>query len=73
MKHRAAFFSVIVGLLALFVGSVSAQDPVKLTYAIWDNNQLPAHEQIIEAFEAENPGIDVEIQVVPWQVGAPRF
>lgn len=66
MKHRAAFFFVMVGLLALFVGSAGAQDPVKLTYAIWDNNQLPAHEQIIEAFEAENPGIDVEIQVVPW-------
>lgn len=52
---------VVLGALPL-----AAQDPVTISYAIWDNNQLPAHEEIIAAFEAENPNINVEIQVVPW-------
>lgn len=41
-------------------------EQVTITYAIWDNNQLPAHEKIIEAFEAQHPNINVEPQVVPW-------
>lgn len=41
-------------------------EQVTITYAIWDNKQLPAHEQIIAAFEAEHPNINVEPQVVPW-------
>jgi multiple sugar transport system substrate-binding protein len=41
-------------------------EQVTITYALWDNNQLPAHEQIIAAFEAEHPNINVEPQVVPW-------
>ena len=40
-------------------------EQVTITYAIWDNNQLPAHEKIIEAFEAQHPNIKVEPQVVP--------
>jgi multiple sugar transport system substrate-binding protein len=55
-------------LIAVFVigGVASAQDTVTITYALWDNNQLPAHQQIIDAFEAEHPNIKVEPQVVPW-------
>ena len=41
-------------------------EQVTITYAIWDNNQLPAHEKIIAAFEAQHPNIKVEPQVVPW-------
>ena len=41
-------------------------DQVTITYAVWDNNQLPAHQKIIEAFEAQHPNINVEPQVVPW-------
>ncbi|HEX3054282.1 MAG TPA: sugar ABC transporter substrate-binding protein [Aggregatilineaceae bacterium] len=46
--------------------TTSARDEVTITYAIWDNNQLPAHEQIMDAFMEANPGIKVDIQVVPW-------
>ncbi len=65
MKQKTLFVLSLI-MLFLLVFPVAAQDTVTISYAIWDNNQLPAHEQIIEAFEAENPGIDVEIQVVPW-------
>jgi multiple sugar transport system substrate-binding protein len=40
---------------------------VTISYAIWDNNQLPAHQQIIAAFEAKNPNIKVTVEVVPWE------
>jgi len=41
-------------------------EAVTISYAIWDNNQLPVHQEIIKAFEAKNPNIHVEPQVVPW-------
>lgn len=66
MRHNVRFLLVVLGLALLLAAPVAAQEDVTLSYAIWDNNQLPAHEQIIEAFEAENPGVNVEIQVVPW-------
>lgn len=57
MKWFLAFsFSVLA--------TASAQTTI--SYAIWDNNQLPVHEQIAAAFEAENPDVEVDIQVVPW-------
>lgn len=55
-------FLALCGFLVL--AAASAQTTI--TYAIWDNNQLPAHEQIVAAFEAEHPDINVDIQVVPW-------
>lgn len=36
-----------------------------LTMAIWDNAQLPGFKEIVGDFTSET-GIDVEIQVVPW-------
>lgn len=36
-----------------------------ITYAIWDDNQRPAMEQIARKFEAANPGAKVEIQLTP--------
>ncbi len=42
-------------------------ETVNISYAIWDNNQLPAHQQIIAAFEAKNPNIKVTVEVVPWE------
>ena len=55
-------------LLALLGFSVlaAASAQTTISYAIWDNNQLPAHQQIAAAFEKEHPDIKVDIQVVPW-------
>ena len=54
-------------LLCIFLGCFSAAlAQTTISYAIWDNNQLPAHEQIVAAFEEEHPDINVDIQVVPW-------
>ena len=39
---------------------------VTITYSIWDKIQQPGMEAIAEAFEADNPGIDVKVEVTPW-------
>ncbi|QEO14360.1 sugar ABC transporter substrate-binding protein [Agromyces intestinalis] len=40
---------------------------VTLTYAIWDQNQQPAMEDIADAFEAEHDGVSIEIQLTPYK------
>ncbi len=41
-------------------------EKVTLTYSIWDAPQEEATQAIIDAFEAENPDIEVELSVTPW-------
>ncbi|UXI04567.1 ABC transporter substrate-binding protein [Photobacterium sp. TY1-4] len=47
--------------------SVLAADKTEIRYGIWDRNQLPAVEAIIQKFEARNPDIDVEIELTPYK------
>ncbi|NDL66346.1 ABC transporter substrate-binding protein [Anaerotalea alkaliphila] len=37
-----------------------------ITYAIWDKNQEPGMRAIADAFEAQNPGIKVKVEVTGW-------
>lgn len=53
-----------MSLVLLVTGPLSAQST--LEYWIWDNNQLPAVERIVEAFQARHPGIAVNVSVVGW-------
>lgn len=48
-------------------GGAGADGDVTLTYAIWDQNQQPAMEQIADAFTEEHPNVDVEIQLTPYK------
>lgn len=41
-------------------------EEVTIRYALWDMNQQPAYEQICRNFEAENPGVKVQIELIPW-------
>lgn len=50
-------------------GSYTAPDAdveASLTYAVWDQNQVPALEENIAAFNEEYPNVKVEITVTPW-------
>lgn len=59
--------STFLTLLFCLVAPLAAQTAeTTLEYWIWDNNQLPAVEQIVEAFEARYPNINVNVSVVPW-------
>ncbi|GAA6206711.1 sugar ABC transporter substrate-binding protein [Cognatishimia sp. WU-CL00825] len=51
--------------LVTYATAATAAD-VKLRYAIWDQSQAPTLQKIIDAYEAHNPDIDVELQVTPW-------
>ncbi|QBE96645.1 Putative ABC transporter substrate-binding protein YesO [Blautia producta] len=43
-----------------------SEEEVTIRYALWDMNQQPAYEQICKNFEAENPGVKVQIELIPW-------
>lgn len=48
-------------------GDSSSGGDVTLSYAIWDENQKPAMEDIAAAFEKENPNVTIDIQVTPYK------
>ena len=65
-KRVAVGLSTFLTLLFCLVAPLAAQTAeTTLEYWIWDNNQLPAVEQIVEAFEARYPNINVNVSVVP--------
>ncbi len=70
MKRKFTITALLVALLAVLAGPFASTpahaDQITLTYAIWDNNQLPAHQKIMEAFQAQHPDIKVDVQVIPW-------
>ncbi|TQM14542.1 ABC transporter substrate-binding protein [Pseudonocardia kunmingensis] len=35
-------------------------------YGVWDADQVPAMQEVIAAFHAEHPDVDVAIQLTPW-------
>ncbi|MBO1332166.1 sugar ABC transporter substrate-binding protein [Streptomyces sp. VRA16 Mangrove soil] len=46
--------------------TASSRGRTTVSYGIWDVAQEPGMQQIIKAFERENPDISVEIQLTPW-------
>ncbi len=41
-------------------------EKAELSYSIWSQDQAPVMEEIVAAFEKENPGVDVSVQVTPF-------
>ncbi|MBN9307946.1 MAG: sugar ABC transporter substrate-binding protein [Devosia sp.] len=48
------------------IAPVQAQTRVDFTVAEYSSKTGPYYEEVASAFEKENPGIDINIQVVPW-------
>jgi len=46
--------------------SNNAGGDTTITYGIWDKIQQPGMEAIATAFEEQNPGIEVKVEVTPW-------
>ena len=67
-RGRAAVATFTAGALALAgcAGSSSGEDTVALDYWLWDANQLPAYQSCVEAFEEENPDLQVRISQYGW-------
>ncbi|WP_420799294.1 ABC transporter substrate-binding protein [Ktedonospora formicarum] len=58
-------------LLAIFISACGGDDAssggtVALRYSIWDKNQVPALQQIIDKFEKAHSNIKVTIEVTPY-------
>ncbi|MER6949368.1 sugar ABC transporter substrate-binding protein [Nonomuraea sp. NPDC000554] len=47
-------------------GSDSGSGKVTLTYRLWDDQQKVGYEKVMAAFEKANPGIDVKIELLPY-------
>lgn len=47
----------------------SSSGKTELTFGIWDENQRPAMEKLVEAYEKENEDVTVEIQLTPYKGG----
>ena len=41
----------------------------ELAFGIWDENQRPAMEKLVEAYEKENEDVSIEIQLTPYKGG----
>ncbi|MFI7130012.1 ABC transporter substrate-binding protein [Nonomuraea sp. NPDC050153] len=47
-------------------GGGGASDQVTLTYRLWDDQQKVGYEKVMAAFEKANPGIHVDIELLPY-------
>ena len=70
MRKALAFLLVaLIAISGIFAGGskegASDDGSVTLTFAVWDYAQNPYLARIVEAFQAANPGITIEIQDTP--------
>ncbi|EHI99660.1 extracellular solute-binding protein family 1 [Clostridium sp. DL-VIII] len=63
----------LIGCGSTKTASTSGQDTtsssgkdVHITYALWDSNQAKGIRTMADEFEAKNPGIKIDLQVVGW-------
>ena len=63
---RGALGVAVLTAASLSAISVARADNVTLSYALWDEAQAPAMQQIIDEFHKAHPDIDVKIQLTPW-------
>ena len=61
--------TLCVGLLAGCGGSGdggSSSGKTELSLGIWDENQRPAIEDVVAAYEEENPDVKINIELTPY-------
>ncbi|MFI9593919.1 ABC transporter substrate-binding protein [Nonomuraea sp. NPDC052265] len=39
---------------------------ITISYAIWEKNDQPSTQKIIEAFQKKHPGVTVKLEITPW-------
>ena len=47
--------------------SQGSGEKVSLSFGIWDENQRDAMQQMVDAYEKENPNVSIEIQLTPYK------
>ncbi len=66
MNRKVFNIAILIAALMFAVAGVASAQDVTIRYSLWDTNQLPAYEECAVAFEAANPGINVEIEQLGW-------
>ncbi|ADO76525.1 ABC transporter substrate-binding protein [Halanaerobium praevalens] len=64
MKKKIVISLVFIILMVTFSSIVGAETVIK--YGLWDKNQVPAMQKIIDNFETEYPDISVKIELTPY-------
>ncbi|MFI7703609.1 ABC transporter substrate-binding protein [Nonomuraea sp. NPDC049480] len=67
---RIRWAGALLGAAMLVISGCgsSSEEPgkVTLTYRLWDDQQKAGYEKVMAAFEKANPGIDVTIELLPY-------
>lgn len=71
MTKRFTSLAAVIAASALVLTGCAAADttedePTRLTFRLWDETVAKSYEKSFAAFEKENPGIKVDVNVVPW-------
>lgn len=74
MKRHHIFWSSFLVLLMLILSACggggssnnASSGPVTLRYAIWDKNQAPALQKMIDTFKKTHSNINITLEVTPW-------
>jgi multiple sugar transport system substrate-binding protein len=70
MSHRFLSMAAALAASALALtgcsADASADEKTTVTFRLWDSTVATAYEDSLDAFEEENPTIDVNIKVVDW-------
>lgn len=75
MKKRLAMLLTLamMGTLAGGATTVMAEEPVELSFFIWDEAQAQVTQEMIDLFEQQNENISVELTVIPWDEYIPKM
>ena len=65
MKKNVLMTTAMAAVLGVAAGAASAQEVRFMCYS--DGNECEVYDDVLSRFEAENPGIDVIVDVVPYQ------
>ena len=68
-KIAALGMTAALGVSTFAVPAVVQAETTELNFGIWDENQRPAMEALVEAYEAENPDVSITIQLTPYKGG----
>ena len=67
MRRKSLVSLAVLTMVLLLTSTAFAAGPTKtLRYCLWDQNQAPAYQTILDNFSKENPGVNVQLELLPW-------